>query len=67
MKADRASRTAVMVCMGRAAAHGLTRDERFSDPTALWLLGEPERQLVQRFRDGAAPQGVVSTATACWK
>lgn len=59
MRAARASRTAVMVCMGRAAAHGLTRDEQFSDPTALRLLGEPERQLVQRFRDGAAPQGVV--------
>jgi methyltransferase (TIGR00027 family) len=59
MKSDRASQTAVMVCMGRAAAHGRTGDAKFSDPTAFWLLGEPERQLVKRFRAGETPGGLV--------
>lgn len=37
MKAGRASKTAVMVCQGRAYAHA-TGCPRFSDPTALLLL-----------------------------
>jgi methyltransferase (TIGR00027 family) len=59
MKPDRASQTAVMVCMGRALAHDQTGNAGFSDPTALWMLAEPERQLVKRFRAGEAPRSFV--------
>src|SRR5215218_10327851 len=59
MKTNQASQTAVMVCMGRAVAHDRTGDARFSDPTALWMLPEPERQLVTRFRSGATPRTLV--------
>ena len=38
MKPGRASQTAVLVCMARAAAHGTTKVASFTDPTALWLL-----------------------------
>lgn len=38
MKAGQASRTAVMVCQGRAWAHAAGNCPRFSDPTALELL-----------------------------
>jgi hypothetical protein len=40
MTPGRESQTAVMVCMGRAAAHQRTSVARFSDPTALALLPE---------------------------
>lgn len=46
-----------MVCMARAVAHGRSDGTDFSDPTALDLLAEPERQLVSRLRAGAAPVG----------
>ena len=55
MKAGRASRTAVLVCMGRAAAHGT---DGFSDPTALALLPDQARARVERFRAGEAPRGL---------
>jgi methyltransferase (TIGR00027 family) len=48
VKAGRASRTATMVCMGRAAAHGRTVAPLFSDPTALALLAEEDRRDVER-------------------
>ncbi|MEV4536373.1 class I SAM-dependent methyltransferase [Asanoa sp. NPDC049518] len=51
-----ASRTAVLVCQGRAAAHGLVATERFSDPTALPLLRADEREAVVWVRDGRAPK-----------
>ena len=38
MQPGRESQTAVMVAMGRAAAHGITPVTRFSDPTAMVLL-----------------------------
>ncbi|MCA9640672.1 MAG: class I SAM-dependent methyltransferase [Polyangiaceae bacterium] len=38
MKAGQASRTAVMVCQGRAWAHAAGNCPRFSDPTAMDLL-----------------------------
>jgi methyltransferase (TIGR00027 family) len=50
-----ASRTAVLVCQGRAAAHGRIAVGRFADPTALPLLRPDEREPVQRVRDGAVP------------
>jgi methyltransferase (TIGR00027 family) len=51
------SRTAVLVCQGRAAADGLVAAGRFADPTAMALLRTSERAAVQWVRDGAAPRG----------
>ena len=58
MKPGRASQTAVRVCVGRAAAHGTTDVERFSDPTAMALLPEEARTRVVRFQSGSAPKGL---------
>jgi methyltransferase (TIGR00027 family) len=55
MKPGRASQTAVLVCMGRAAAHGRVD---FSDPTALALLPAAARARVERFRAGEPPRGL---------
>ncbi|MEO8906417.1 MAG: class I SAM-dependent methyltransferase [Polyangiaceae bacterium] len=52
MKAGQASQTAVMVCMGRALAHGRTTVSDFSDPTALTLLPDEARVRVERIRSG---------------
>ncbi|WBB69263.1 class I SAM-dependent methyltransferase [Micromonospora sp. WMMD812] len=52
----RASRTAVLVCQGRAAADGLIAPGRFADPTAMPLLRPTERAAVQWVRDGAVPR-----------
>ncbi|MEO6603516.1 MAG: class I SAM-dependent methyltransferase [Polyangiaceae bacterium] len=52
MKAGQASQTAVMVCMGRALAHGRTSVADFNDPTALVLLPDEARQRVERIRRG---------------
>jgi methyltransferase (TIGR00027 family) len=49
------SRTAVLVCQGRAAADGLIGAGRFADPTAMSLLRPDERATVQWVRDGAVP------------
>ncbi len=58
MDADRASRTAVLVCQGRAAAHGRIGEGRFADPVAMALLRDDERVAVQRVRAGDPPKGV---------
>jgi methyltransferase (TIGR00027 family) len=50
-----ASRTAVIVCQGRAAAHGTRAHERFSDPTAARFLSPAEMAPVDRFLDGSPP------------
>jgi methyltransferase (TIGR00027 family) len=55
-KTFRASRTAVMVCQGRAAADGLIAPGRFADPTAWTLLRDDERVAVRRVRDGDQPR-----------
>ena len=47
-----------MVCMGRAAAHGVTPVAQFADPTALVLLPDDARARVERFRAGAKPKTV---------
>src|SRR6266511_4180749 len=52
----RASRTAVLVCQGRAAADGLIAPGRFTDPTAMPLLRADERAAVQWVRDAVAPR-----------
>lgn len=53
--ASTASRTAVLVCQGRAAAHDRLLPGRFSDPIALLLLRESEREVVERVRGGTPP------------
>lgn len=55
-RTPRASRTAVLVCQGRAAADGLIAPDRFADPTALPLLRPDEREAVQWVRAGVPPQ-----------
>jgi methyltransferase (TIGR00027 family) len=52
----RASRTAVLVCQGRAAADGLIAAGRFADPTAMLLLRPDEREVIQWVRAGALPR-----------
>ena len=52
----RASRTAVQVCQGRAAAYGLIAPGRFADPTAMPLLRPDERVVVEWVRDRAVPR-----------
>ena len=49
------SRTSVLVCQGRAAAHGRIAPQRFADPVAMPLLRSEERAAVQLVRDGAVP------------
>jgi methyltransferase (TIGR00027 family) len=58
MERTKGSQTAVLVCMGRALAHGRTDVGRFSDPTAFTLLPDDARTSVTRLRAGAAPKGV---------
>jgi methyltransferase (TIGR00027 family) len=47
----------VLVCQGRAAAHGRIAEGRFADPVAVALLHANERVAVQRVRDGVPPKG----------
>src|SRR5262245_37910236 len=57
MKAGRASRTAVLMCQGRAAADGRYAVGRFADPVAIDLLAENERIPVRQVREAAPPSG----------
>ncbi|MGW4351059.1 class I SAM-dependent methyltransferase [Nocardia sp. NPDC004582] len=50
-----ASRTAILVCQGRAVADGRLGIGRFSDPIATELLTAPERELVDLVRSDAVP------------
>ncbi|MFF0636444.1 class I SAM-dependent methyltransferase [Nocardia sp. NPDC004151] len=50
-----ASRTAILVCQGRAVADGRLGIGRFSDPIATELLTDDERALVTLVRAGAVP------------
>ncbi|WP_198347373.1 class I SAM-dependent methyltransferase [Nocardia terrae] len=52
-----ASRTAILVCQGRAVADGRLGVGRFSDPVATSLLTEEERAQVERARAGVVPKG----------
>jgi methyltransferase (TIGR00027 family) len=58
MKPGQASRTAELVCMGRAAAHGEPYAPPFEDPTALALLSEDARARVVAFKEGVKPKGL---------
>jgi methyltransferase (TIGR00027 family) len=60
MKPGHGSRTAAIVCLGRAIAHGATAEPRFSDPTAFTLLPDDARARVERFRSGDAPRGLLA-------
>jgi methyltransferase (TIGR00027 family) len=51
-----ASRTAVLVCQGRAAADGRIAPGRFADPTAMPLLRPGEREAVEWVRAGREPR-----------
>jgi methyltransferase (TIGR00027 family) len=57
MPGYQASRTAVLVCQGRAAAHERLAPGRFADPTAMPLLTGDERAVVEQVRDGQPPAG----------
>lgn len=59
MKRDQSSRTAVMVCMARAAAHERSGETHFTDSIAFEMLAETERQLVNRLRAGEPPRSLV--------
>jgi methyltransferase (TIGR00027 family) len=52
-----ASRTAVLVCQGRAAADGRIAVGRFADPVAITMLREGERIPVDQVRAGTPPAG----------
>ena len=62
MESGGASRTAVFVCQGRAAAHGLLAVDRFSDPIAERLLRQDELAPVRAVR--AAARDDLHTRTA---
>ncbi|AYF74527.1 SAM-dependent methyltransferase [Nocardia yunnanensis] len=53
-----ASRTAILVCQGRAVADGRLGVGRFSDPIATHLLVDGEHEVVDRVRAGQAPKAV---------
>ena len=57
VKAHQSSRTAVLVCQGRAAAHELLAPHRFSDPTAMTMLRADERVPVEYVRSRTPPHG----------
>ncbi|MFD5541379.1 class I SAM-dependent methyltransferase [Streptomyces sp. NPDC127079] len=52
-----ASRTAVLVCQGRAVADGRAVAGRFADPVAVRLLRDAERGPVDEVRAGTPPKG----------
>ena len=47
----------MLVCQGRAVAHGRIALDRFEDPIAMALLREPEQAAVERARADAPPAG----------
>jgi methyltransferase (TIGR00027 family) len=58
-----ASRTAVLVCQGRAAADGRLAAGRFADAVAVRLLRPPERAPVDEVRAGTPSKGWKARAT----
>jgi O-methyltransferase involved in polyketide biosynthesis len=60
MAQHRASRTAVMVCQGRATAHGRIAPDRFADPTAMPLLRQQEQDQVDLVRRQSPPRDMAS-------
>ena len=58
MKPGHESKTAVLVCMGRALADGDPASQGFSDPTAFALLPDEAQRRVVRVRSERAPKGL---------
>jgi len=58
VKPGEASRTVVMVCMGRAIAHGRTSVARYEDPVALALLPDDARKRAEGIRSNAPARGL---------
>jgi methyltransferase (TIGR00027 family) len=58
METGRASRTAELVCIGRALADGAGSAAGFSDPTAYVLLPEVSQALVRALRENTAPKNL---------
>ena len=58
MREGHASRTAVLVCMGRAVGHKTGNVPRFSDPTARELLPDDARARLDRFDPARQPPGL---------
>ena len=58
METARASRTAVLVCQGRAVADGRAAVGRFADPVAVRLLRDDERRAVEQARAPELPSDV---------
>ncbi len=61
-----ASRTAVLVCQGRAVAHGRIAIDRFDDPTAMMFLRADERGVVEWVRGGVPPRGWGRGSSSRW-
>jgi methyltransferase (TIGR00027 family) len=61
MKAGRASKTAEIVCIGRAIADRDPATPSFHDPTAFALLPESGRERVEQVRSGIPPKGLRQT------
>jgi methyltransferase (TIGR00027 family) len=61
MEAGRASKTAEIVCIGRAIADRDPSMPNFHDPTAFALLPETGRERVERVRSGIPPKGLRQT------
>jgi methyltransferase (TIGR00027 family) len=58
MERFEASRTAILVCQGRAVADGRLAPALFADPTAAQLLRPEELEAVSLARSGQAPRGL---------
>lgn len=58
MEDSNPSRTAVLVCQGRAVADGRIDAGRFDDPTAILLLTPDEQAEVEVVRSGIVPQSL---------
>jgi methyltransferase (TIGR00027 family) len=58
MQKGRGSKTAELVCMGRALAHGVLAPGRFADPTALILLPDEAAREVRNEQAGKVPPGL---------
>jgi methyltransferase (TIGR00027 family) len=61
-----ASRTAVLVCQGRAVADGRIAPGRFSDPVAGALLRDDERRPVELARAGVRPAAARDRVSVGW-
>lgn len=58
-----ASRTAVLVCQGRAVADGRVAPGAYADPVAVELLRADERAVVEQVRAGHVPRGWAERVT----